>query len=102
MESRGVEARGRGLGYSQGASALLRFPGSNLGLQAGEFRGSGSGCRARGFPRKSLGSSWACRAYRVTSLISNSPPPQGHHMALSMVVLSGPRGAQFLMSEVTL
>ena len=30
------------------------------------------------------------------------PPPQGHHSALSTVLLWGPRGAQFLMSEVSM
>jgi len=42
------------------------------------------------------------RPYRVTSLIRNSPPPQGHQRALDMVLLKGPRGARFLMSEVPL
>jgi hypothetical protein len=27
------------------------------------------------------------RAYRGTSLIRNSPPPQGHHRALNIVLL---------------
>ena len=38
--------------------------------------------------------------YRDTSLIRNSPPPWDHHFALSIVLLQGPRGAVFLMSEV--
>ena len=40
--------------------------------------------------------------YRVTSLIRNSPPSQGHHRALGTVLLQGPGGALFLMSEVPL
>jgi len=41
-------------------------------------------------------------SYRGTSLIRNSPHPQGHHRALGIVLLYGPRGALFLMSEVPL
>jgi len=37
-----------------------------------------------------------------TSLIRNSPPPQDHHRALGIFLLQGPRGALFLMNEVTL
>ena len=34
-----------------------------------------------------------CReTYRGTSLTRNTPPPQGHHMALCIVLLQGPRG----------
>ena len=40
--------------------------------------------------------------YRGTSLIRNRPPPYDHHRALGMVLLQGPRGALFLMSEVPL
>jgi len=39
---------------------------------------------------------------RGTSLIINSPPPQGHHRALGIILLQGPRGSRFLMSEVLL
>ena len=39
---------------------------------------------------------------RGTSLIRNSPPPQDHHRILGIVLLQGPRGALFLMSEVHL
>jgi len=38
--------------------------------------------------------------YRDTSLIRNCPPPQDHHRALGIILLKGPRGALFLMSEV--
>ena len=31
-----------------------------------------------------------------------SPPPQDHHRALDILLLQGPRGALFLMSEVPL
>ena len=41
-------------------------------------------------------------SYRGTSLIRNSTPPWGHHRALGIVLLYGPRGALFLMSEVPL
>jgi len=40
--------------------------------------------------------------YRDSSLIRNTPPPEGHHAALDIVLLLGPRGALFLMSEVPL
>ena len=40
--------------------------------------------------------------YRVTSPIRNSSPPSDHHRALGIVLLQGPRGALFLMSEVPL
>jgi len=40
--------------------------------------------------------------YRVTFLIRNSNPPQGHHRALGKVLPQDPRGSQFLMSEVLL
>ena len=39
---------------------------------------------------------------RGTSLVRNSPPPQDRHRALGIVLLYGPRGALFLMSEVPL
>ena len=42
------------------------------------------------------------RYYRGTSLIRNYPLPQDHRMALDMVLLQGPRGGLFLMSEVPL
>jgi hypothetical protein len=32
-----------------------------------------------------------CRGHRGTSLIRNSPPPQGFHRALGIVLLWGPR-----------
>ena len=35
-------------------------------------------------------------------VLRNSPPPQGHHRALRRVLLQGPRGALFRMSEVPL
>ena len=38
--------------------------------------------------------------YRGTLLIRNSTPPKDHHRALGIVLLQGPRGALFLMSEV--
>ena len=37
--------------------------------------------------------------YRDTSLIRNSPPPSGHHRALGIVLLQGPRGAQFRLLQ---
>ena len=40
--------------------------------------------------------------YRGTSLIRNRPPPQDVHRALGIVLLYGPKGALFLMSEVPL
>jgi len=40
------------------------------------------------------------RPYRVISLIRTSPLQYGHHMALGMVLLQGPRGAQLIMREV--
>ena len=40
--------------------------------------------------------------YRGTSLIRNSPPPQGHHRALDIVELQGPTRGLFLMHEVPL
>jgi hypothetical protein len=40
--------------------------------------------------------------YRGTSLIRNTPPTWGHRRALGIVLLQGPRGALFLMSEVPL
>ena len=40
--------------------------------------------------------------HRGTSLIKNSPHPQGVHRALGIVLLKGPRGSRFLMSEVSL
>ena len=40
--------------------------------------------------------------YRGTSLIRNSPPPRDRHRALGTVLLQGPWGALFLMSEVPL
>ena len=55
--------------------------------------------------RKVLWMRWACPAelgYWDTSLIRNSPPPQDHYRALGIVLLQGPRGARFLMSEVPL
>jgi hypothetical protein len=39
---------------------------------------------------------------RGTSLIRNRHPPQDHHRALDIGILSGPRGKHFLVSEVTL
>ena len=39
---------------------------------------------------------------RGTSLIRNTPPPQGHYIALGKVLLQGPRRWSFLMSEVPL
>ena len=42
------------------------------------------------------------RAYRGTSLIRNRTPPYEHHRALGMVLLQGPMGALFLLSEVPL
>ena len=41
-------------------------------------------------------------AYRGTSLIRNSTPPQDHHRALGIVLLWGPRGRHFLMSKIPL
>ena len=38
--------------------------------------------------------------YRGTSLIRNPPPPWDHRRVLGIVLLLGPRGARFLMSEV--
>ena len=38
--------------------------------------------------------------YRGTSLIRNSPPLYDHHTSLGIVLLKGPRGALFPMSEV--
>ena len=38
----------------------------------------------------------------VTSLITNTHPPQDQCRALGMVLLLGPRGGLFLMSEVPL
>ena len=35
-------------------------------------------------------------------LVRNSPPPYDHHRDLGIVLLYGPRGALFLMSEVPL
>ena len=43
-----------------------------------------------------------CKVYGVTSLIKNSPPPWGHHIALEIVLLYGPRRGLFLVSEVPL
>ena len=40
--------------------------------------------------------------YRGASLIRNCPPPPDHHRALGIVLLKGPRGVLFLMSEVPL
>ena len=40
--------------------------------------------------------------YRVTSLIRNNNPPQGHHKALGIFLLQDPRGARFFMSKVPL
>ena len=37
--------------------------------------------------------------YRDTSQIRNSAPPWDHHRALDIVLLQGPRGSLFLMSE---
>jgi len=37
--------------------------------------------------------------YTGTSLMRNSPSPWGHHRAVGIVLLQGPRGALFLMSE---
>ena len=37
-----------------------------------------------------------------TSLTRKRTPPYEHHRALGMVLLKGPRGALFLMSEVPL
>ena len=45
---------------------------------------------------------WTGRFYRGTSLTRNYPPPQGHHRALGIVLLLGPRRRVFLMSEVPL
>ena len=47
-------------------------------------------------PRHRLGGG----AYRGTSLIRNSPPRWGHHRALGTVLLQGPVGSLFLISEV--
>ena len=47
-------------------------------------------------------SRWDAAGYRGTSLIRNSPPPEGHHRALGIVLLLGPAGRLFLMSEVPL
>ena len=40
--------------------------------------------------------------YRGTSLLRNSPPPKGFHMALGIVLLQGPKRRRFLESEVPL
>ena len=40
--------------------------------------------------------------YRGTSLVRNRTPPKGPHRALGIVLLQGPRGRRFLMSEVPL
>jgi len=39
---------------------------------------------------------------RSNSLIRNSAPPQDHQRALGIVLLYGPTGARFLMSEAPL
>ena len=41
-------------------------------------------------------------SYRGTSLIRKRTPPQGRHMSLGIVLVKGPRGWRFLMSEVPL
>ena len=41
-------------------------------------------------------------AYKGTSLMRNSRPPQGHHRALGIVLMQGLRGAPFLVGEVPL
>ena len=51
---------------------------------------------------RSMGSIPDTERYRVTFLIRNSNPPQGHHRALGKVLPQDPRGSQFLMSEVLL
>jgi hypothetical protein len=40
--------------------------------------------------------------YRDTSLIESNLSSEDHHMALGLVLLNGPRGGLFLMSEVPL
>jgi len=40
--------------------------------------------------------------YKGTSLIRNRPLPDDHHRPLGTVLLQGPRGGRFLMSEVPL
>jgi len=40
--------------------------------------------------------------YRGISLIRDINPLQGHHRALGIVLLQSPKGALFLMSEVSL
>jgi len=40
--------------------------------------------------------------YRGASPISNCAPPQDRHRALGTVLLQGPRGRTFLISEVPL
>ena len=44
----------------------------------------------------------ALRAKGVPRSRETAPPPLGVHRALSIVILQGPRGALFLMSEVPL
>jgi len=48
------------------------------------------------------GSADPATVYRGTSLIRNTPPPQGHRMALDIVLMQGPRRGSFLLSEVPL
>ena len=40
--------------------------------------------------------------YGNTSLIGNNLPPWDHHRVLGLVLLQGPRGGLFLMSEAPL
>ena len=44
------------------------------------------------------------RAKRVQGYLAHKkpPPPQDFHRALGIVLLQGPKGARFLMSEVPL
>ena len=90
----------RPVGWLSGGSQDRRDPLDHLR----EFGALSMPGYASGLPCETGSAGWATRgpSYRGTSLIGNSPLSWGHHRALGRVLLKGPRGRLFLMSEVPL